>query len=86
MRWLYHLARAEDVVFRGGRYAPPSLADEGFVHASFASALEESARLYFPDVAPGELAVLALDPRRLDAPVRVVDTPRGPMQIGRAHV
>lgn len=79
MRWIYHLARAADVVFRGGRYAPPSLADEGFVHGSYVGALEESARLYFPDVPKDELVVLALDPRRLDAPVRVVDTPRGPM-------
>ena len=75
MRWLYHLvARGTPV---GERYAPASLASEGFLHASFKDAVDESARLYFP--AGAELAVLQIDPRRLDARVDLAVTPRGPM-------
>ncbi len=60
-----------------GRYRPPSMAREGFVHASFRDDALESARLYFPPET--SLRVLAIDPRRLDVPVEVVETPRGPM-------
>lgn len=78
MRWLFHIAREEDIAWgKDGRYAPASLATEGFVHASFKDAVAESARLYFE----GEtrLRVLAIDPRRLDVEVTVAETPRGPM-------
>ena len=79
-RWLFHLVRAEDLGWGSdGRYAPASLAREGFIHASYKDRVEESARLYFqPEDLPG-LRVLAVDPRRLDVPVDVADTPRGPM-------
>lgn len=78
MRWMFHVVRAEDLGWgKDGRYAPPSLAAEGFVHASFKDRVRESAKLYF---APGaRLRVLAIDPRRIDVPVEVVETPRGPM-------
>jgi putative intracellular protease/amidase/uncharacterized protein (DUF952 family) len=75
MRWLYHLLPADEVV--GDRYAPPSLRREGFIHCSFRDAVAESARLHFPPSL--RLAVLQIDPRRLDARVDVADTPRGPM-------
>jgi uncharacterized protein (DUF952 family) len=75
MRWLYHLVLRDDD--RGDPYAPPSLSTEGFIHCSFRPAVVESARLYFP---PGAaLRVLQIDPRRLDVPVEIADTPRGPM-------
>jgi putative intracellular protease/amidase/uncharacterized protein (DUF952 family) len=78
MRWLFHVARAEDVSWgKDGRYAPASLATEGFIHASYKDAVLESARLYFP--ADAKLLVLAIDPRRLDVRVEVAETPRGPM-------
>jgi putative intracellular protease/amidase/uncharacterized protein (DUF952 family) len=77
MRWLYHLVREEDLSFAGGRYAPPSLAEEGFIHASYQGDVAESARLYFPEDA--RLRVLAIDPRRLDVPLEIATTPRGPM-------
>lgn len=78
MRWLFHVARAEEVGWGAdGRYAPASLAREGFVHASFRDAARESARLYFDSSA--ELRVLAVDPRRLDVPLEIAETPRGPM-------
>lgn len=75
MRWLYHL------VPRGAHlpddYAPPSLARDGFVHLSFLDAVAESARLHFP--AGVALDVWRVDPRRLDAPLALATTPRGPM-------
>lgn len=78
MRWLFHVAREEEIGWgKDGRYAPASLASEGFVHASFKDAVVESARLYFPEDA--RLRVLAIDPRRLDVDVAIEGTPRGPM-------
>ena len=78
MRWLFHVLHASDVSWGSdGRYRPASLADEGFIHASYQDAVLESARLYFP--AGADLRVLAIDPRRLDVPVEVASTPRGPM-------
>jgi putative intracellular protease/amidase/uncharacterized protein (DUF952 family) len=78
MRWLFHVARAEDVSWgKDGRYAPASLGTEGFIHASYKDAVAESARLYFP--ADAKLLVLAIDPRRLDVRVEIAETPRGPM-------
>ncbi len=81
MRWLYHVLFAEDLegCFWGsdGRYRPSSLEREGFIHASYRDAVVESAQLYFPKDA--RLAVLVIDPRRLDVPVQVAQTPRGPM-------
>ena len=74
-RWLYHALLAADD--HGDPYAPASLAAEGFIHASFAPLVEESTRLYFPGDAA--LVILQIDPRRLGVPVRVVETPRGPM-------
>lgn len=75
---MFHVARAEDIGWgKDGRYAPRSLETEGFVHASFKDAVKESARVYFsPDA---RVRVLAIDPRRLDVPVTIADTPRGPM-------
>lgn len=78
MRWLFHVLHAEDVTWGSdGRYRPASLAREGFIHASYRDAVLESAKLYFP--AGADLRVLAIDPRRLDVPVDVASTPRGPM-------
>jgi putative intracellular protease/amidase/uncharacterized protein (DUF952 family) len=80
MRWLFHVVRAEDLGWGSdGRYAPASLAHEGFIHASYKDVVVESARLYFPAEDLASLRVLAIDPRRLDVPVQVSDTPRGPM-------
>ncbi len=74
LRWLYHVKLAGPLA---DPYAPPSLAAEGFVHCSFQPDAADSARRYFP--AGAELEVLQLDPRLLDAPVEVADTPRGKM-------
>jgi uncharacterized protein (DUF952 family) len=73
MRWLYHiLPRGTQLA---DAYAPPSLATEGFIHASFQPDVAESARLYFP--AGAALMVLQIDPQRVRH--EVVATPRGPM-------
>lgn len=77
MRWLYHLLREAEVPASGADYAPPSLASEGFIHASYREAVAESARLYFAGVP--SVRVLRIDPRRLGAPLEIADTPRGPM-------
>ncbi|MBX3203503.1 MAG: DUF952 domain-containing protein [Labilithrix sp.] len=78
MRWLFHALHARDLSWGSDdRYRPASLEREGFVHGSFRDVVRESARLYFP--AGSDLRVLAIDPRRLDVPVVVADTPRGPM-------
>lgn len=77
MRWLFHVTFATGMRFEGDRYAAPSLETEGFIHASFRDRVVESARLYFP--ADAELRVLVIDPRLVDVPMFVVDTPRGPM-------
>jgi putative intracellular protease/amidase/uncharacterized protein (DUF952 family) len=80
MRWLFHLVRPEDLSWGSdGRYAPPSLATEGFIHASHKDAVRESAVLYFKDTELAKLRLLAIDPRRLDRPVELAETPRGPM-------
>lgn len=79
MRWLYHLLPTASLpeLEAGAECAPASLRREGFVHASYAPALLESARLYFP---PGAaLTALQVDPRRLEARVEEAATPRGPM-------
>lgn len=66
LRWLYHLARGD----------APQRGPEGFVHCSYASAVFESARLYFP--AGERLRLLRIDPRRVRG-LREEATPRGPM-------
>jgi putative intracellular protease/amidase/uncharacterized protein (DUF952 family) len=82
MRWLYHL---RPVGAEGrGRYAPPSVTSEGFLHASYRDALLESARLYFAKDAAIEF--LRIDPRRLDVPVERVETPRGEMPHIRGSI
>ncbi len=75
LRWLYHVATVESI--GGDPYAPASLAADGFVHCSYRRAVRESARLYFESDA--HLCVLCIDPRRLEAKVEIVATPRGPM-------
>ncbi len=80
MRWLFHLVRPEDLSWGSdGRYAPPSLATEGFIHASHQDAVVASANLYFAPEDRARLRVLVIDPRRLDQRVELAVTPRGPM-------
>lgn len=80
MRWLFHLVRPSDLGWgSNGRYAPASLAREGFIHASYKDMVRESAALYFAADELSSLRVMAIDPRRLDVPIDVAETPRGPM-------
>jgi putative intracellular protease/amidase len=82
VRWLYHITpRGTDL---GDRYAPATLVIEGFVHCSFRDEVRESALLYFPHDL--ELEVLRIDPRRLDAPVELATSPRGPMPHVRGAI
>ena len=74
MRWLYHVTT--DPPAPCAPLQPSSLATEGFVHASYAPRVAESAALYFAGASP---VVLRIDPRRVAARVEEADTPRGPM-------
>jgi cyclohexyl-isocyanide hydratase len=67
LRWLYHLAP---------RGTKPVAGAEGFIHASFATDVEETRRLYY---ATEGRDLWRIDPRRLDARVELAATPRGPM-------
>jgi putative intracellular protease/amidase/uncharacterized protein (DUF952 family) len=85
MRWIFHIVRREEIAWGAdGRYAPPSLSREGFIHASYKESVAESARLYFP--ADADLRALAIDPRRLDAPIEIAQTPRGDMPHIRGSI
>lgn len=55
-----------------GELRPASLAEEGFVHCSFAGQLAGTLERHFPD--PDGLVVLTLDPASVGAPVRVEDS------------
>jgi cyclohexyl-isocyanide hydratase len=77
MRWLYHVTPAIEVI-AGQAFAPPSLARDGFIHASWKDAVLESARLHTD--AHTHRVVLAIDPRRVAVPIEVATTPqRGQM-------
>jgi cyclohexyl-isocyanide hydratase len=75
VRFLYHVVPQDTVV--PDRYAPASLGTEGFIHASFAPDVSETARMYFAPNMP--LKVWQWDPRRIAARVEYEQTPRGPM-------
>jgi uncharacterized protein (DUF952 family) len=66
MRWLYHVS-VDGRVVRGL---------EGYVHASFRPALQETLALYF--AGRSDVRILRIDPRRVGE-VRLEETPRGPM-------
>jgi cyclohexyl-isocyanide hydratase len=73
-RYLFHVC---DAVPGRWPYAPASLASEGFVHASFKDAVEETTRVHF--AGRGDVHVLCIDPRRVGAKIAIAATPRGPM-------
>ena len=66
---LYHIAPAADVerAARSGKYAPPSLAAEGFVHCSYAQQVGATAERFFRG--QSNLLLLEIDPSRLEVPV-----------------
>ena len=71
---LYHIALADDwaAASRSGEYAIStrgrSLADEGFIHCSFAEQVDATATRFYADV--DDAVVLRIDPGRLDEPGR----------------
>jgi uncharacterized protein (DUF952 family) len=69
---LYHIAPAKDIerAARSGRYAPPSLETDGFVHCSYAQQVGTiAARLFRGHT---NLLLLEIDPNRLEVPVVAV--------------
>ena len=87
LRWIYHLVAGDAVTVgerlnESSRFTPASIRTEGFIHGSFLDAVGESARLYMPRTADGTWlpwCAVPIDPRRLDVPVTLAATPRGPM-------
>jgi uncharacterized protein (DUF952 family) len=71
---LFHIlpAAAWRAACESGEYAPDSLADEGFVHCSYAGQVGAVADALYRD-RPG-LVVVELDPDRIGAPVLVEDS------------
>lgn len=69
--FLYHIAPAREVerAARSGKYSPPSLATEGFVHCSYAQQVGATAERVFRG--QSNLLLLEIDPDRLDARVVV---------------
>ena len=69
--YIYHVARAEDwnQAQTAGRYAPASLAEEGFIHASQADQLERLKRngMFTADT---DWTVLTIDPLKVQAEIR----------------
>jgi uncharacterized protein (DUF952 family) len=77
---LFHLALDVDwieALRTDGRYRQStigrSLADEGFIHCSFAEQLQDTADRFY--AGRRDVLLLAIDPARLDAPVRVEPAP-----------
>ena len=77
MTTLLHLARLLDWEEgkRAGRYAPASLADEGFVHCSLPHQLCGAANRHLSGAQ--DLVVLSIDAARLDSEVKLEDTTGG---------
>lgn len=84
---VHHLAPASALRrdLRGDRYAPPSLAAEGFIHCTATPALTlQVATDYFGQLAE-PLVVLAIDPARLSAELRF-EAPAPIAGGGTAHL
>ena len=80
-RHLFHVCDAAPAAWP---HAPPSLASEGFVHCSFADAVEDTVRVHF--AGRRDVRVLCIDPRRVGAPIELAETPRGPMPHVRGPI
>lgn len=67
---IYHILTVADwqAAYRVGRYAPPSLAREGFIHFSQAHQVLAVAEAFYRDA--GDLVLLGVDPARLNAPLK----------------
>jgi uncharacterized protein (DUF952 family) len=70
---IYHLVTAAEwtAACDCGRYAPESLAREGFIHFSFAHQVAATANLHYPERT--DLVVIEVDPGLLPGPVLVED-------------
>jgi uncharacterized protein (DUF952 family) len=71
---LFHIVEKSrwDEAVAAGRYAPESLASEGFVHCSYAGQVEPVANALYRNAS--DLVVVELDSALLDVPVVVEDT------------
>lgn len=77
---IYHIATADDwyLAVKEGEYTTSTigrtLAEEGFLHASFASQVNWVANSFYQGVG-GDLLLLVIDTERLAAPLRYDDVP-----------
>jgi uncharacterized protein (DUF952 family) len=73
MQPIFHLVAASDwqAACELGRYAPESLATEGFVHLSFSHQVAATANHLYRDRA--DLIVIEIDPGKVQQPVVVED-------------
>jgi glutathione S-transferase len=75
--WIYHLAlphewaEARDAGAYRRSTRGRTLAEEGFIHCSFAGQVAGVAARFYADVK--DLLLLAIDPEQLDAPLQVED-------------
>ncbi len=67
---IYHILTIADwqAAYRIGRYTPPSLVHDGFIHFSQAHQVLAVANAFYRDA--NDLALLKVDPSRLTAPLR----------------
>jgi len=76
-RFIYHLTLREtwEAAVEAGTYdsstREATLAEVGFIHASFRSQLAATSARFFADVPPRDLVVLEIDPRRVTVPIRL---------------
>ncbi len=68
---LFHIVAPADWP-ASGLYRPPSLAEQGFVHLSFADQVDGPANALYADAA--ELVVIEIDPGAVGAPIRLEDS------------
>lgn len=72
MEALFHIVDPSVWAAARGDYRPASLAEQGFIHLSFARQIDAVANSWYADA--DELQVLEIDPHLLDAEVRVEDS------------
>jgi uncharacterized protein (DUF952 family) len=67
---IFHITTAAEWrdALDSGSYAAPSLADEGFIHASTAEQVPATAQRYYADV--DDLVLLVIDPDAVDVEIR----------------
>jgi copper homeostasis protein len=74
---LYHITTRDawDLALAHGSYRPPSLATEGFIHASTIGQVAGTYHRFFRDQVFADLVMLRIDPERLTAAIDWAESP-----------